>query len=69
MRQKDHVQAEKYREGLQDQGRVHVPVATARPEFRRSVGTIEALQGLNLADPIILSDISQWDAYDRVTLN
>jgi hypothetical protein len=69
MRQKNHDQAEKYREVLQDQGRVHVCVATARSEFRRSAGTIEVLQGLNVADPIILSDMSQWDADDRVSLN
>lgn len=36
---------------------------------RSSVSAIEVLQGLNLGDQVILSDMSQWDAYDRVRLN
>ena len=34
-----------------------------------SVSTIEILQGLQIGDQIILSDMSQWDAFDRVRLN
>jgi HlyD family secretion protein len=36
---------------------------------RSSVSTIEVLQGLNVGDQVILSDMSQWDTYDRVRLN
>jgi HlyD family secretion protein len=36
---------------------------------RASVNTIEIMQGLNLGDKVILSDMSNWDAHDRVTLN
>jgi HlyD family secretion protein len=36
---------------------------------RSSVGTIEILQGLQLGDQIILSDMSQWDSFERVRLN
>lgn len=36
---------------------------------RASVNLIEVQQGLNPGDRIILSDISQWDAYDRLRLN
>ena len=36
---------------------------------RSSVNTIEVLEGLNPGDQVILSDMSQWDAYDRVRLN
>ena len=35
---------------------------------KSSVNTIEILQGLNVGDKVILSDMSQWDAYDRVRL-
>jgi HlyD family secretion protein len=35
---------------------------------RSSVSTIEVLQGLSAGDKVILSDMSQWDAYDRVRL-
>jgi HlyD family secretion protein len=35
---------------------------------RSSVSTIEIVQGLNVGDQVILSDMSQWDAYDRVRL-
>ncbi|MEZ5400309.1 MAG: HlyD family efflux transporter periplasmic adaptor subunit [Bryobacteraceae bacterium] len=36
---------------------------------RTSVNTIEILEGLAPGDKVILSDMSQWDAYDRVRLN
>ena len=36
---------------------------------RGSVSTIEILGGLGLGDQVILSDMSQWDAQDRVRLN
>ena len=35
---------------------------------RASVNTIEVLQGLNVKDKVILSDMSAWDAHDRVRL-
>ena len=50
-----------------------VPVRTAarvRVKLGRgSVSTIEILNGLHAGDQVILSDMSQWDAYDRVRLN
>jgi HlyD family secretion protein len=36
---------------------------------RSSVGAIEIIQGLQLGDQIILSDMSQWDPFERVRLN
>ena len=36
---------------------------------RSSVSTIEVLQGLQVGERIILSDMSQWDAFERVRLN
>ena len=36
---------------------------------RSSVNTIEILEGLSIGDKVILSDMSNWDAYDRVRLN
>ena len=36
---------------------------------RGSVSHIEIQQGLQLGDTIILSDMSQWDSYERVRLN
>jgi HlyD family secretion protein len=36
---------------------------------RSSVNTVEILEGLNEGDQVILSDMSAWDAYDRVRLN
>ncbi len=36
---------------------------------RSSVNHIEILQGLDVGDIVILSDMSQWDAHDRVRLN
>ncbi len=36
---------------------------------RASVSTIEVVEGLNVGDQVILSDMSQWDEFDRVRLN
>jgi len=36
---------------------------------RSSVNTIEIIDGLKVGDQVILSDMSAWDAYDRVRLN
>ena len=36
---------------------------------RASVNTIEVLEGLQPGDQVVLSDMSQWDAFDRVRLN
>jgi HlyD family secretion protein len=36
---------------------------------RASVNMIEVRDGLQVGDQVILSDMSQWDAYDRVRLN
>jgi HlyD family secretion protein len=36
---------------------------------RASVNTIEVLEGLKPGDQVVLSDMSQWDAHDRVLLN
>jgi HlyD family secretion protein len=33
---------------------------------RSSVNTIEILEGLNVNDAVVLSDMSAWDAFDRV---
>lgn len=35
---------------------------------KTSVNTVEILQGLQAGDKVILSDMSQWDKYDRVRL-
>jgi HlyD family secretion protein len=35
---------------------------------RSSVNTIEVLSGLKVGDKVILSDMSQWDAFDRIRL-
>ena len=35
---------------------------------RSSVNTIEVLQGLKVGDQVILSDMSAYDAYDRIRL-
>jgi HlyD family secretion protein len=35
---------------------------------RDSVNTIEVVQGLNVGDKVILSDMSAWDSFDRVRL-
>ncbi len=44
---------------------VRVPVQLGRS----SVSYIEIINGLQEGDQIILSDMSQWDSYDRVRLN
>lgn len=36
---------------------------------RSSVNTIEVVSGLKLGDKVVLSDMSQWDAHNRVRLN
>ena len=36
---------------------------------RSSVNTIEIVRGLQVGDQVILSDMSAWDAYDRVCLD
>jgi HlyD family secretion protein len=36
---------------------------------RSSVNTVEILSGLKVGDAVILSDMSAWDAFDRVRLN
>jgi HlyD family secretion protein len=36
---------------------------------RASVNTIEILEGLNVGDQVILSDMSAWDVYNRIRLN
>ena len=36
---------------------------------RASVNTIEILDGLAVGDQVVLSDTSQWDAFDRIRLN
>jgi HlyD family secretion protein len=36
---------------------------------RSSVNTIEVVKGLQVDDQVILSDMSAWDAYDRIRLN
>jgi len=35
---------------------------------RSSVNTIEVVEGLNVGDKVILSDMSSWDNFDRVRL-
>jgi HlyD family secretion protein len=35
---------------------------------RSSVNTIEVINGLKVGDKVILSDMSQWDAFDRIRL-
>jgi HlyD family secretion protein len=36
---------------------------------RSSVNQIEVVDGLREGDQVVLSDMSNWDAYDRVKLN
>jgi len=36
---------------------------------RSSVNQIEVVDGLHEGDQVVLSDMSNWDAYDRVKLN
>jgi HlyD family secretion protein len=33
------------------------------------VNNIEVIEGLQPGDQVVLSDMSQWDAFDRVRLN
>jgi HlyD family secretion protein len=33
------------------------------------VNFMEVLEGLRVGDQVILSDMSAWDAYDRIRLN
>jgi hypothetical protein len=35
---------------------------------RSSVSTIEVVEGLKIGDTVILSDMSQWDAHNRIQL-
>ena len=35
---------------------------------KSSVNSMEIVGGLNVGDTVILSDMSQWDAFDRVSL-
>lgn len=44
---------------------VRVPVKIGRV----SVNTVEIVEGLKVGDRVILSDMSQWDAYNRIRLN
>jgi HlyD family secretion protein len=44
---------------------IRVPVKLGRS----SVNYIEVLEGLEVGDTVILSDMSQWDAHDRIRLN
>ena len=36
---------------------------------RASAGSVEILEGLGVGDRIIVSDMSRWDAFDRVEVN
>ncbi len=36
---------------------------------RSSVNTIEILEGLKVGDQVVLSDMSAWDAHNRIRLN
>jgi HlyD family secretion protein len=51
---------------LVDDGRI--AIRTRVQLGRNSVSTIEILEGLDVGDEIILTDMSQWDAYDRIRL-
>ena len=44
---------------------VRVPVKLGRS----SVNTVEILQGLNVGDQVVLSDMSRWDSFDRIRLD
>mgnify|MGYP001764904610 CR=1 FL=1 len=45
--------------------RIHTPVELGRS----SVNTIEIVAGLKPGDRVILSDMSAWDAFERIRLN
>jgi HlyD family secretion protein len=47
-----------------DGNAVRVPVKLGRS----SVNAVEILSGLTVGDQVVLSDMSAWDAYDRVRL-
>ena len=49
---------------LQDNGAVRTQVKLGRS----SVNTVEILSGLNVGDQVVLSDMSAWDAFDRIRL-
>ena len=36
---------------------------------RTSVSTVEIVQGLEVGDQVILSDMSAWDGHDRIKLD
>jgi HlyD family secretion protein len=36
---------------------------------RTSVNAVEVLDGLRTGDRVVLSDMSQWDAHQRIRLN
>jgi len=36
---------------------------------RTSVNTIEIVEGLKVGDQVVLSDMSAWDAQNRIRLN
>ncbi len=44
---------------------VRVPVKLGKS----SVNTVEIVEGLNPGDQVVLSELSAWDAYDRIRLN
>ena len=46
-------------------GAIRVPVRVGRT----SVDTIEVIEGLSAGDQIIVSDMSQWDAHERLGIN
>ena len=43
---------------------MRVPVTLGRA----SVSTIEIVDGLQVGDEVILSDMSRWDAFDKIRL-
>ena len=43
-------------------------IPTSEEIGRMSVDKVELLSGLNAGDQVVLSDMSAWDAYDRVRL-
>jgi len=49
---------------LQDGGAARTQVKLGRS----SVNTVEILSGLNVGDQVVLSDMSAWDAFDRIRL-
>jgi HlyD family secretion protein len=49
---------------LQDNGAVRTQVKLGRS----SVNTVEILSGLNVGEQVVLSDMSAWDAFDRIRL-